>query len=56
MRGRLSEAVRTLRAMSVNRQDGRGVCTGKSVRAGLSRNDRGQAGAGEKAAAIVTAF
>lgn len=35
MRGRLSEAVRALRAMSVNRQDGRGVCTGKSVRAGF---------------------
>lgn len=35
MRGRLSEAVRTLRVMSVNRQDGRGVCTGKSVRAGF---------------------
>lgn len=54
--GGLSGAVRTSRARSVNRQDGRGVCTGKSVRAGFSRNDRGQAGAGGEAAAIVTAF
>ena len=42
MRGRLSEAVRALRAMSVNRQDGQGVCTGKSVRAGFQGTTGGK--------------